>query len=420
MVKVTKIQGYLPAVPLAQRLIAPPYDVLDTDEARVMAEGNPHSFLHVNKPEIDLPPETDPYADIVYETGRVNLQAFIDKGWLVHDDLPRIYIYAVTMKGRTQYGVVAGASVDDYASNRIKKHELTRKKKEEDRTKLTNVQSANVGPVFLTYRARDSIDGIVAAVVARTPHIDVVTDDDVRHVVSRMQLWLCAPEESDSLIQLFSEVPEVYIADGHHRAASAFNVGIMRKQQFAETGKVITGDEDFTSFLAIFYPDNQLKIFDYNRVLKTLCGHSPDEVMAALNTNFELVEITDPHPPEKGTFSIFISGKWTGLKLRPGVVTATDPVSNLDSEILTDLVLKPIFGIEDLRTDERIDFVGGIRGLEELERRCHSDCICAFALHPVKVTEVMTIADASMLMPPKSTWFEPKPRSGMIVRLFQN
>jgi len=219
---------------------------------------------------------------------------------------------------------------------------------------------------------------------------------------------------------MFAEVPEVYIADGHHRAASAFNVGLLRKQRYLDSGKEATGNEDFNYFLAIFYPDNQLKILDYNRVLKTLNGHTPEELISALQANFEVVEIIDPHPPAKGTFSMFLAGKWTGLRLRPGVVTATDPVSTLDTEILTNYVLRPIFGISDLRTDERIDFVGGIRGLEELERRCQADCVCAFALHPVQVSEVMTIADATMLMPPKSTWFEPKPRSGMVVRLFEH
>lgn len=219
---------------------------------------------------------------------------------------------------------------------------------------------------------------------------------------------------------MFAAVPEVYIADGHHRAASAYNVGVIRKQQFLDSGRQATGEEDFNYFLAIFYPDNQLKILDYNRVLRTLNGQTPEQLLAALESKFEVVEITDPHPPAKGTFSMYLNGKWTGLRLRPGVVTATDPVSNLDTEILTNHVLRPIFGIDDLRTDERIDFVGGIRGLEELERRCHADCVCAFALYPVQISEVMTIADANMLMPPKSTWFEPKPRSGMVVRVFEH
>ena len=413
MVKIKAFRGYVALQSLADKLIAPPYDVLDTTEARLMAAGNPHSFLHCNKPEIDLPEDTDLYSDIVYETGRANLKSFIASGWLVQEPESIIYIYAITMNSRTQYGIMAAASVSDYEHKLIKKHELTRKKKEEDRTKLTDIQGANVGPVFLTYRNCDRVDAITQIVTSRASFIDVVTDDHVRHT-----LWKCSHEETHELVQAFNDINCTYIADGHHRAASAYNVCKLRKQRAESAGQVISDDDDCNFFLAIHFPDNQLRIMDYNRVLKDLNGLSHEEFLDKVKENFEVFDLQDPRPKAKHEFSLYLDSRWIGLRLKAERIVADDPVSNLDSFLLTKWCLQPVLDIQDLTTSERIDFVGGIRGLAELEERCRKDCVAAIALYPVQVEEVMSIADHEQIMPPKSTWFEPKPRSGMVVKVF--
>mmetsp|Transcript_12924 Transcript_12924/g.13026 ORF Transcript_12924/g.13026 Transcript_12924/m.13026 type:complete len:581 (+) Transcript_12924:280-2022(+) len=269
------------------------------------------------------------------------------------------------MNGRIQYGILAGASVDDYENGRIKRHELTRKKKEEDRTKLTDIQGANVGPVFLTYPASEEIDSVVSSVIARNAFVDVTTDDGIRHT-----LWKCTSEESAVIVNCFENIPFTYIADGHHRSASAFNVGKLRQQRARAAGQEITGNEDFNYFMALHYPHNQLKIFDYNRVLRDLNGLTPEQFLTALSENFDILEISERAPPAKHHYSLYLNGKWIGLRIKPEKITGNDPVSNLDSFLLTQLCLAPILGIEDLTTSERIDFVGGIRGLDELERRC--------------------------------------------------
>ena len=415
MVRITPFKGHVAEQSKVDKIIAPAYDVINSEEARNIAQGNEFSFLHVNKPEIDLPPETDLYSEQVYQKGKDNLQDFISKGFLVQEAEDIVYVYALTMEGRTQFGIVAGASVDDYENDHIKKHELTRKKKEEDRTKLTDIQGANAGPVFLTYTAQEAIDAIVASVCQRPSYGDVTCDDGVRH-----QLWKCTPEESQALVGHFERVSHTYIADGHHRAASAFNVGKIRKERALKEGKQVSGNEDFNYFLSILFPHNQLKIYDYNRVLKDLNGKTPEELLEALKDSFEVAPTDNPRPPQKHSFTLFLNNQWYLLKLKPERITGSDPVSLLDSQLLTLNCLAPIFGIEDLTTSERIDFVGGIRGLQELERRCSEDCVAAFALYPVAVEEVMAIADARQIMPPKTTWFEPKPRSGMVVRVFNN
>lgn len=413
MVKISAFRGFVALQSIAQKLIAPPYDVLDSSEARIMAEGNQYSFLHCNKPEIDLPVDTDLYSDIVYETGRRNLLTFISNGWLIQEPHPITYIYAITMNSRTQYGILAAASVNDYENNLIKKHELTRKKKEEDRTKLTDIQGANVGPVFLTYRNCDRVDAITQIVTSKGSFIDVVADDSIRHT-----LWKCSVEESNELVQAFDNIPCTYIADGHHRAASAYNVCKLRKQRAEAAGQQISEHDDCNFFLALHFPDNQLQIMDYNRVIKDLNGHTPESFFQALHEHFDTFELADPRPQQKHDFSLYLNGKWTGLRLKPEKITGSDPVSNLDSHLLTQWCLSPILGISDLTTSEKIDFVGGMRGLKELESRCQRDCVAAFALFPVQVEEVMQIADHQQIMPPKSTWFEPKPRSGMVVKVF--
>lgn len=415
MVKIQAFRGYVAAQALASRLISPAYDVLNSEEARHMSQDNEYSFLHVNKPEIDLPPSTDLYSDTVYQKERENLVKFIENQWLLQEAESLLYIYATTLTGQTQYGIVACSSVEDYTNNRIKKHELTRKKKEADRTKLTDVQGANAGPVFLTYPADDRVDSIVQIVTSRGPWIDVEADDGVRH-----SLWKMNVAESGEIVQAFEGVAHTYIADGHHRAASAFNVGVLRKELCVSSGQQPAGTEDFNFFLSILYPHNQLRIFDYNRVLKGLNGKSPEQFIEELKESFELYEVETPEPPAKHHFSLFLSGKWTGMKVKEGKILGEDPVSTLDSHLLSELCLKPILGIQDITTDENIDFVGGIRGLQELERRCGSDCVAAIAMFPIEVADVMAIADAGQIMPPKSTWFEPKPRSGMVVRVFEN
>ena len=413
MVKIRPLTGYVAKQDIAGQLLAPAYDTLNTEEARAMAGDNQVSFLRVNKPEIDLPPETDPYSEEVYLKGKENLQKFVQEGWLVEEAQPTLYIYGLNMGELQQFGIVAGASVQEYEDNIIKKHELTVKKKEADRTKLTDVQGANVGPVFLAYRNKEDIDAVVNGIISREPFIDVTMDDQVRH-----RLWKANPEENTAIVASFDTVPELYIADGHHRSASAFNVGKMRKER---AGEGITGEEEFNFFLAIFYPHNQLNVMDYNRVLRTFGGErTADQFLEELKQNFDIIEITDPKPKAKGQFSLYINKQWIGLQVKPEKV-GEGPIAGLDSQILTDLCFTPLLGITtaDLREQKDIDFVGGLRGIGELEKRCNEDCVAAFALYPVGMQEVFDIADAGAIMPPKTTWFEPKPRSGLVVNIFK-
>lgn len=417
MVKVKPFAGYSPQPEIAAQLISLPYDVVNSEEAKALAAGNDLSFYHVNKPEIDLPVGTDLYSDIVYTTGKDNLHKFVRNGWLVKDDAERFYVYALEaeIKGevRRQIGVFVAASCEDYANDIIKKHELTLEKKERDRTRLTDTQGANVGPVFLSYPHKPEIDQLVEEIVRSTPYFDVVTDDGVRHAV-----WKIHESMNDTIIQHFASIQFSYIADGHHRAASAFNVANDRRQRAEAKGDQSADEQNY--FLALMYPDNQLKVLDYNRLLKDLNGKTPEQILEEVKTNFEVAEVSDPNPKRKGCFSIYLSEHWYSLTLKEGAVTNPDPVANLDSQILTDLVLRPVFDISDIRTSTRIDFVGGIRGLHELERRCHEDCQAAIALFPVSMQEIVSIADSGAIMPPKSTWFEPKPRSGSVVRIFDS
>ena len=330
MVKVRPLTGFVSKQEIAGKLLAPAYDTLNTEEARAMAAGNEVSFLRVNKPEIDLPAETDPYSEEVYLKGKENLQMFVQKGWLVEEAAPTLYIYGLNMGELQQFGIVAGASVQEYEDNIIKKHELTVKKKEADRTKLTDVQGANVGPVFLAYRAKEDIDAAVNGIIAREPFIDVTLDDQVRH-----RLWKATPAENTAIVASFETLPELYIADGHHRSASAFNVGKMRKERAA--GEGVTGDEEFNFFLAIFYPHNQLNIMDYNRVLRTFGGdRTADQFLEELKQSFDIIELEDPKPKAKGEFSLYIKKQWIGLRVKPEKV-GSGPIAELDSQILTDL-----------------------------------------------------------------------------------
>eukprot|EP00736_Rhodelphis_marinus_P004098 Rmarinus@m.22887 len=419
MVQFRPIQGYRPPRDLAKEVVGPAYDTLNTEEARSMAEGKDRSFLHVNKPEIDLPASTDPYADIVYETGKKNLEKFISNGWLQKDPKPCYYVYMQEMDGNQQYGIVGGASVDDFGNGLIKKHELTREKKEKDRTRLVDTQSANVGPVFLTYRASDVITKVVESVTsskeAECDFVDESSGIPVRHA-----FWVI---DDDSLIsrlqESFEKIDAFYVADGHHRAHSAFNVGKLRRDAAAKAGTQVKGDEGFLSFMAVVFPHTQVRIIDYNRIVRDLNGLTPDEFLNKLSVSFDVAPAADADaakPKERRTFAAYLDGHWYSLKAKSDIALGNSPADQLDVTVLTKHILEPVLNIGDLRQDERIEFVGGIRGLKELEKRVDSkEWQVAFALYHVSVEELMAISDANELMPPKTTWFEPKLLSGLVV-----
>jgi uncharacterized protein (DUF1015 family) len=388
---------------------SPPYDVLSSDEARDMAAGNPLSFLHVNKPEIDLPPGTDVYSDAVYAKGAENLRRLQAEGALLREPVPALYLYRQRMGDHVQTGLVAGASVDEYEADLIKKHEHTRRVKEDDRTRHVDALDANTGPVFLTYKARPEIDALAERLTAVPPTYDFVAPDGIQHV-----LWVVADaSDREALRDAFRRVPELYVADGHHRSAAATRIRAMRR----ETNPSHTGEEPYNFFLAVIFPDNQMKILDYNRVVRDLNGLESGAFIEAVGTRFEVEPTSDAKPRQPADFGMYLEGSWYRLRARPGTFPAGDPVRSLDVSILQDNLLAPVLGIGDPRSDERIDFVGGIRGLGELERRVASgDWQVAFALHPTSIDQLFAVADAGLVMPPKSTWFEPKLRSGLIVR----
>lgn len=409
MVMLRKFKALRPKKGLEKQVASPPYDVLSSEEAREMAQGNPYSFLHVIKPEIDLPPGTDLYAPEVYQKARENMEKFIQEGILIQEDKPRLYIYRQVMQGREQYGIVGCVSAEEYEKDLIKKHELTRKAKEEDRVKHIEATNAHAGPVFLTYKARENIDKLVAQEAAKEPLYDFVADDGVRHTV-----WVIDDEVAEKIIEEFSKVDCLYVADGHHRSASGTIVAQRRKAANPHH----TGEEEYNYFLAVLFPHNQLKIMDYNRVVKDLNGHSSEELFQFLEEIFTVEEIgeTPYRPQKKGEVGMYYNGQWYKLTFKPEKIDKDDPVNSLDTALLQNLVLRPFFGIDDPRTSDRIDFVGGIRGLEELKKRVDSGQYkVAFALYPTSIEELMRIADAGQVMPPKSTWFEPKLRSGLLI-----
>jgi len=404
-------KGLRPPRELAQKVASRPYDVLNSEEARKEAEGNPQSLLHIIKPEIDFPAGTDEHTEPVYDKAVENFHLFKEKGWLVQDEKDKLYIYAQTMNGRTQYGIVGAASVDDYMNGVIKKHELTRKDKEEDRMKHVRNTNANVEPVFFTFPAVQELDDIVAKIVKENePEYDFVAEDGFGH-----HFWVINDEATiNRIVELFAEIPATYVADGHHRTAAAALVGNEKRQNNPNH----TGNEEYNYFLAVHFPDNQLQIIDYNRVVKDLNGLTEAELLTKLEEDFEVTEMgTDIFKPEDlHTFSMYLNGKWYKLVARSGRYDDNDPIGVLDVTILSDLVLDKILGIKDLRTDKRIDFVGGIRGLGELKRRVDSgEMKVAFALYPVSMQQLIDIADTGNIMPPKTTWFEPKLRSGLVI-----
>jgi len=404
-------KGLRPPKELGAKVASRPYDVLNSEEAREEAKGNPCSLLHIIKPEIDFPAGTDEHSEPVYSKAVENLEYFKKKGWLVKDEKECLYIYAQTMDGRTQYGIVGCASVDDYLKGIIKKHELTRADKEEDRMKHVRNTNSNMEPVFFAYPRVKELDEIVSQIVSQQePEYDFVANDGFGH-----HFWKIDDEKTiQTIVNLFAKIPYTYVADGHHRTAAAALVG---KEKRAKNPNH-KGDEEYNYFLAVHFPDNQLKIIDYNRVVKDLNGLTTEQLLEKLQEDFELTKIGSKiyKPDQLHTFGMYLAGGWYKLTAKSGRYNDNDPIGVLDVTILSDLVLNKILGIKDLRTDKRIDFIGGIRGLGELKSRVDSgEMKVAFALYPVSMKQLIDIADSGNIMPPKTTWFEPKLRSGLVV-----
>jgi len=397
-------RGLRPKTDFAEDVIAPPYDVLNTEEARERAAGRPHSFLHISKPEIDLPVGTDPFDPSVYAKGAENLNKLIAEQILIREDKPVYYAYQLDMNGHKQSGLVATASVKDYDSNRIRKHEYTRPDKEDDRLKQIDALNAQTGPVFLTYRHDQTVDGVVSKAMQQTPLYDLTADDGVQHTI-----WII-DDENDiaTLTSSFDAMNCVYIADGHHRSASASRVSAMRK------GTVAGDSHEY--FLTVIFPDNQMNILDYNRVVKDLNGMSADDFLAQCAERFDIEKSDGQMKPEKvNEFGMYLDKQWYRLTIKDEFVPASDPVGRLDVSLLQNNLITPILNIDDPRRDKRIDFVGGIRGLGELEKRVDSgEMKVAFSLYPTQLSDLMDVADAEEVMPPKSTWFEPKLADGLV------
>jgi len=399
--------GLRPVPQHAADVIAPPYDVLNTEEALQKAAGRPYSFLHISKPEIDLPPGTDPYAAEVYAKGAENLQMLIDKHILQRDSQPCYYLYQLVMGDHTQTGLVAVASVAAYNRNRIRKHEFTRPDKEDDRVRQIDALNTQTGPVFLTYRHQDTVDALVDKIRGTTPVYDLTADDRVRHT-----LWVIdEPADIEQITATFDAMECLYIADGHHRSAAASRVAEMRSQDANSAT-----DASYDYFLSVIFPDNQMQILDYNRVIKDLNGLSEDEFLQRVHECFDVEMASDQVKPQRSTeFGMYLAGKWYRLSIHTDRIPQHDPVGRLDVTLLQDNLIQPILGIEDPRRDKRIDFVGGIRGLGELEKRVDSgEMQVAFALFPTSLDDLMAVADANEVMPPKSTWFEPKLADGLV------
>ena len=410
MATVRPFTAIRPEKKYADKVISLPYDVMNRQEASDMAEGNPYSFLHICRSEIDLPEQENPYDRSVYEKARDNIEKYLREGVFREEEKPALYVYRQIMDGRVQTGIVGCVSVDEYQNNIIKKHEFTRVEKEQDRINHFDVCDADTEPVFLTYRDDKRIRTIVEGFAAgNEPEYDITAEDGIRHI-----LWVIDDDKIvNSITELFSEIPALYIADGHHRSASACKVGMKRREE----NPGYTGNEEFNFFMAAIFPDNDLKIFDYNRVVKDLNGNSAEEFIKKIEAaGFEVENKgADTYRPEKKhVFSMYLEGNWYKLTAKDEIIP--DHVTDsLDVAVLQNNVLSPILGIEDPRTDKRIDFVGGIRGLEELKKRAESDMKVAFAVYPVDVKDLLEVADAGLVMPPKSTWFEPKLVSGLFI-----
>ncbi|MFM9056979.1 MAG: DUF1015 domain-containing protein [Bacteroidota bacterium] len=410
MAKLKPFKGIRPTAELVIRVACRPYDVLDEKEARIEAKGDPYSFYRVIKPEIDFPDGTNVYADEIYEKGRDNFNDMVKAGVFHQDETECLYIYSQTMDGRKQYGIVGCASVDDYLNDVIRKHELTRPDKEEDRKKHVRVGNMNAEPVFFAYPHVNELDTIVSGITSHKPEYDFTTEDGIGHT-----FWVVNDRAFiERIVELFGNIPYTYVADGHHRTAAAALVGKERR----DANPSHTGNEEYNFFLAVHFPDNQLKIMDYNRVVKDLNGMSPAEVIEKLSASFDITpKGNNPYRPSRlHEFSMYIDGQWYALDAKAGTYNDSDPIGVLDVTILSERVLDPLFNITDLRKDKRIEFVGGLRGLGELSRRVDSgEMKVAFALYPVTMKQLIDIADSGQIMPPKTTWFEPKLRSGLVI-----
>lgn len=389
----------------AQQVASVPYDVVNTEEARALANGNPLSFLHVSRPEIDLPPGTDIYSDAVYRKAVENFEKLISTCPLEREPEPSLYLYRLIMGEHEQVGIVACCSIDEYDNSTIRKHERTRRDKEDDRTRHMLMLRAQTGPVFLTYRSLAEIDEQVTSALTSAPLYDLTAPDGVRHTIWRLT-------DTASLVRSFASVPLLYIADGHHRAASASRARAeLKEQSFAHTGK-----EDYNYFLTVLFPDSQVRILAYNRTVRDLNGLSKEQFLSAIKRQFTVMEKANPQPEKRGRWSMYFEGDWYGLELSPDATLPVGTVARLDVSILQDRLLDPILGIKDIRTDKRIDFIGGLRGTKELERLVNEGkAAVAFSLYPTTVEELLMVSDANEIMPPKSTWFEPKLRDGLLI-----
>ena len=412
MARIKPFKGVRPPQEYVEKVASRPYDVLNSEEARAEAQGNPMSLYHIIKPEIDFEKGTDEHNPKVYERAVQNFKDFRQRGWLVQDPQENYYLYAQTMDGRTQYGFVVAANVDDYLNEVIKKHELTRRDKEEDRMKHVRAQNANIEPVFFAFEDNDVLDGIIKRVSATKPEYDFVANDGFGH-----HFWVIDDKATiDTITAEFGKMSALYIADGHHRTAAAAFVG----HEKAKANPHHTGDEEYNFFLAVAFPASQLKIIDYNRVVRDLNGLTQEEFLSKLAENFDVTDmgLQEYRPQALHNFSLYLGGHWYSLTAHEGTYNPEDPIGVLDVTISSDFILRDILGITDLRSDKRIDFVGGIRGLGELKRRVDSgEMAMALALYPVSMKQLMTIADTGNIMPPKTTWFEPKLRSGLVIHL---
>ena len=406
----TPIYGIRPAKGKAQEIIAPPYDVLDSDEAREFAKGRPLSFLHVSKAEIDLPPGTDVHSEAVYKKAAENFQGMLERGLLVREKKPSFYVYRLQMGAHIQTGLVVGACVDDYDANRIRKHEFTRPVKEDDRVNQIKYVKAQTGPGLIAYKQVPEVDAVIRKTVLNAPEFSATGQGGVIHT-----LWLLDNDaDIKAIVEAFEKQKAVYIADGHHRSAAASRV---KKLMVAERGSAHTGTEPYNTYLAVAYPVDEMKIWDYNRVVKDLNGLAPEAFLAKVRESFEVKEVSgQAKPSARREFGLYLGGKW--YRLKPTVKTPSrdeDPVKALDVSVLSDLVLDKVLGIQDLRKSDRVDFVGGIRGLGELEKRVNSgEMAAAFALFATSLDELISVADDNQVMPPKSTWFEPKLADGVV------
>ena len=407
MAEIRAFRGIRPAAGKEADIAALPYDVYNREEARKAVEGKPLTFLRIDRAETQLSEETDIYAPEVYQKAKELLWGMVENGDFVQDDKPCYYLYELTMNGRSQTGIVACASIDDYLNGMIKKHENTRREKEEDRVRHVDICDAQTGPIFLAYRNQESLKKIVADVKTGAALFDFTSEDGIRH-----RGWKIADTEKISAIyEAFHQMNALYIADGHHRAASAVRVGVKRREEHPG----YTGEEEFNYFLSVIFSDDELMIMDYNRVVRELNGLTPEEFLSGIKKVFDVEKLDKAeHPKRKGQVTLFLEDKWYLLTLKPEYENC-DPVEGLDVSILQKQILEPVLGIQDPKTDKRIDFVGGIRGLSELERRVHTDMKVAFAMYPTSIGELFAVADTGLLMPPKSTWFEPKLRSGLFI-----